>query len=125
MRQQLTRPEGGNAPRGRWWLFGTPAPDVHPAQLDGAGILPGLMVGLRSMAAAPESTQATPPGWFDATRAPRGEWVPIPVAFLNNMTGKRMRQDVPLIGPRDTTTSSAQALQATLANQLRGVLAAG
>lgn len=102
---------------GKWWLFGGPSYD-HNAELDQAGRWPLASVGLRAGRFLAERPAAAPPGWYAGNVPASGDWIPIPVYYLQQ---KRTLQqlNMALIGPTDQTTNQANALQAALAQTLR------
>ena len=108
---------------GRWWMFGRDAGRRdHSAQLDASGQWPGAMVGLRSAAASGVPESAAPPGWMAGNVPASGRWMPVSIAFVTNKQYQKQLQLTP-IGPTDTSTARAQALQAALAASLRGLQA--
>ena len=99
--------------------------EYHAANLSERGGWLSAMVSFRSLAHTATNPRNLPPGWYQNNLAGEDHpdtWVPIPATLLTwgGKSSQNMRA-LPPIGPVDTTQQSAAALQAALANSLRGI----
>lgn len=101
------------------WLW----PDrssYHDAKLAASDSWPSYLYAFGGVMATNQTPNHAPPHWW-ATAGQEtsvGNWVNIPVAYLNSKREQEQRL-MRQIGPRDTTTAQSAALQAALAASLR------
>lgn len=92
----------------------------HDAALAAADNWPSYVYVFQGVMATNQEPNHAPPQWW-ATAGQEtaiGNWINIPVAFLNSKREQQQRA-MTQIGPRDTTTAQSAALQAALAASLR------
>ena len=105
---------------GKWWYFGPSPRGEHNAMVDDAGGWVPAMVGFRSLKYLPSDPTAQPPLWWRSNAPVSGNWMRVPLGFVqqgNDKTRVILRQRQ--IGPTDSSSVQAKALQAALANSLR------
>lgn len=120
MRKKGAQNAHSNATRehGRWWLF-RDASSYHDAKLAAADGWPLFLLAFRDLQAN-QRLSTTPPGWVHEAGQETlvGNWVGIPVGFLNSKREQQQRNMTQWL-PRDTTTAQSAALQAALAASMR------
>lgn len=105
---------------GKWWMPWRVPPPAHDARLDQSGGWPGATVGINSAAMQPWQPSKAPQGWYAANVPVSGDWIPIPVYYLQSgrtIQARHLQQ----IGPYDESANQAAALQAALAATLKGI----
>ena len=90
------------------------------AKLEAEGRWPDFLYAFVGQMGTNQEPNHAPPAWW-ATAGQEtaiGNWINIPVSFLNSKREQQQRA-MTQIGPRDTTTAQSAALQAALAASLR------
>ena len=92
----------------------------HDAKLNAAGRWPNFLYALMGVQGTNQEPNHAPPAWWATAgrESLLGEYIPIPVAFLNSKQEQQQRALLQ-IGPYDQTTAQSAALQAALAASLR------
>ena len=101
------------------WLWGDRS-SYHDAQLNAAGRWPNFLYAFMGLNGTNQEPNRAPPQWWATAgqETLQGEYVNIPVAFLNSKQEQQQRK-LTQIGPYDQTAAQSAALQAALAASLR------
>lgn len=90
------------------------------AKLNARGRWPNFLYSFMGLNGTNQEPNRAPPDWWRTAgqETLQGNWVSIPVGFLNSKREQQQRA-LTQIGPRDQTTAQSAALQAALAASLR------
>lgn len=92
----------------------------HDAKLEARGRWPNFLYAFMGVNGTNQAPNHAPPAWWETagTYSRLGEYVNIPVSFLNSKQ-EQMQRSLAQIGPYDQTAAQSAALQAALAASLR------